>query len=363
MTFKDKVKATIDEAQSADDLISIMRHYPLRSIRASLSELLKQITESQARSIHYESCSIEEIMPSDVMQSMLSFVPQQRQIKFVSKSFKKLTEQNEILRNRSREQRIASQFNGKNVWNVHKVEDGLTSQKNEEPSKFINGLDDVFAEMDDGDKVFLHEGAYILGEVGFGNKNIEIEGVGDCSLTTCSEEYDDDMDVSHIVSINNVRFENTRFNVERGGSMYLTDCEFCIWSGIGVNNRGSLNCHSCRFQGDLDSYSSVSAIGACSLTVENCLFNGGADPHDVGSFGCIVFPDRDNYGWKDSNLKIIGNTFINSNGCPPLGLVSETTPVTPVINSKAIFKNNLVCDKKKADKDILYAFVHIMEKD
>merc|ERR1712228_267520 len=110
--------------------------------------------------------------------------PYQKSTKCVSKTFKKSSENNEILNKRTREQMIASQFKGENVWHLYKSENDLSLQKNKEPQENINSLDEAFDAMECGDKIYIHDGRYILPyNFEFGSKNIQIEGIGKCNIT------------------------------------------------------------------------------------------------------------------------------------------------------------------------------------
>ena len=218
-----------------------------------------------------------------------------------------------LWKKRTREQMIASQFEGKNVWNVHQVTNGMTLQKNEEPRILIGNLDEVLGKMDDGDKVFFHEGKYILpSEDVFASKDIQVEGIGECEFTP----FDDDpyeVDFENKVSIKNVTLSETEFSVKQKGSLYLSDCKFRTWSTVNVTVGGKLGCHRCRFKGarDSETIAAICACGACSLSVENCLFEscGGCDGDP-----CVSIDDA-----KQMNLKLIGNTFINVYNALPIG--------------------------------------------
>ena len=323
-SFLEETKAIVNQAQSIHELMNIMDHIPflLQTLKAAINESLDAMGEDRVRSIHYQTHSIEDVIPFDVIQSALSYIPHQVSIKSVSESFQQLAQQNEILQERSREQMIASKFKGKNVWNVRKVNncmdpasDGMRLQRNEEPSMIIHGLDEVFGKIESGDKIFFHKGEYGMSEeFAFGHKDVQIEGIGPwpCEFTPLCEDQEDKI-INHNASIKNVEFLDTRFHVKQGGSLYLTDCVFGTWMGVRVDSSGKLDCNGCRFEGD-DYHgcgSGIYASGACSLSVENCLFDGcGGEEEDP----CISIEET-----KKMNLKLIGNTFKNVYKALPIG--------------------------------------------
>ena len=178
-SFLTKLEESVSTAHSVEDLISILRHIPLQSLKNVINESLKSMNEDKVRSIYYETCSIEDVMPCDVIQSMLGYISPQSSTKCISKTFKNASEKNEILNQRSREQMIASHFKGENVWHLYQQ----TLQKNEEPKQYIASFDAALNAMECGDKIYIHDGEYILSyNYKFDSKNIQIEGIGKCCI-------------------------------------------------------------------------------------------------------------------------------------------------------------------------------------
>ena len=96
-TFANRIQKSIKDAQSVEDLISLMQYIPLSSIKNLLSTSLKPMSEDKLRAIHYNTRSIEDATGPDVIQSILSYIPHEKSIKNVSKSFNQLAQQNESL--------------------------------------------------------------------------------------------------------------------------------------------------------------------------------------------------------------------------------------------------------------------------
>merc|ERR1712228_804050 len=166
-----------------------------------------------------------------VIQSMLSYIPHQKSTKCVSKAFKKSTKKNEICNKRIREQMIASEFKGENVWNLYQNGDNLSLQKNEDAKEYIASLDKAFDEMQCGDKIYIHDGKYELQSCGIHSKNIQIEGIGKCEIKSVDADHWG-VGVKKKVSIKNVTLEFCELPVMDGGSLWLTDCTFSVWLSI-----------------------------------------------------------------------------------------------------------------------------------
>ena len=78
----------VNNAQNVQELISIFQEcYDLKTLKHSINQQIYTLNENQTKSMYYKSVSIESILPTDILQNVLSF-NHLDDIKSVSKTFK-----------------------------------------------------------------------------------------------------------------------------------------------------------------------------------------------------------------------------------------------------------------------------------
>ena len=129
-SFLDRTKLLMAKANNLQDLTKILNHIPFESLKEMINHTLETINSSnpdKMRHIYYESSPITNIISDDVVQSMLTYIPYQNSMKFVSKSFNKFVKKADDLRTRVRQRKISSEFANKNVWIVDKTRNSLNA--------------------------------------------------------------------------------------------------------------------------------------------------------------------------------------------------------------------------------------------
>lgn len=96
-SFEQRVTSFIEQADSADDLLQILRCIPLERVKEFINTEMETKSEDEIRSICVGSCPMDHIVSDDAVQTVLSFVPHQSSNKLVSKRFKRLVTRNEIM--------------------------------------------------------------------------------------------------------------------------------------------------------------------------------------------------------------------------------------------------------------------------
>ena len=92
--LKDEMRNQIESATTAMELQPALEHVPLDAIKSFLNEQMNQKSDSELKSIHYATLSIDVILSEDVIQSILSFDCPLRH-KAVNKRWKSMSEKNE----------------------------------------------------------------------------------------------------------------------------------------------------------------------------------------------------------------------------------------------------------------------------
>ena len=318
----------------------------IKSFKDAMNEPEKLKTDTE---------SMEDTIPLDVIQSALSYLPYQTTIKSVSTSFKNMSDKNKILHKRARDNMIASHFKGKNVWKAHKTKNGISLQKNDEPSIFVSDLDDIFAAIVSGDKIVFEEGKYWLlphrNGITLPRKDVQIEGIGECIFTFFKPKRSY-ISINGSISIKNVQIRDVRFKLAHDNiTAYFSDCifknsEIFNDTGLGSMVHANIDCNNCRFSGICqDSCALRIWSEPCSFSVENCLFD------DNLTISIDVKVDK-------VDLKFIGNTFRDVANCRfPLDIDSYAHKYWMYwVNDQAIIKLNTVNGIKVSGTDIFEIF-------
>eukprot|EP01084_Bolivina_argentea_P075938 137615_1 len=93
-----KTQSLINKAQNAHDLVNIMNHIPIESLKEFINDKLQSMNENKIREIYYGSASIHNIIPDDVIKSMINYIPYENSIQYVNKSFNNFSKLNSNLR-------------------------------------------------------------------------------------------------------------------------------------------------------------------------------------------------------------------------------------------------------------------------
>ena len=345
------VEAFVNEAQSINGLIKIMEYtISLQSLKDDIIESLKLKNENEMKSIHFNVMSIENILPYDVIQSALNYISHQESIKSVSKSFKKMAEQNLKVNQQSRQDWITAQFNGGSVWKIQRKAGGFQLQQNGNDHENVPDLMQVFNKVKAGDKIFFYPGRYEFSDgQSIGMKDMQIHGIGECFFSPQNVSNGDVcFKIQGKLSIRNVRFDQVLFDVRENNSLYMVNCQMSDSSLITLARGGHFDCYGCQFDGDYDGDTIIWADGARSLCIEQCLFEGW-EGRDAGP--CIWTQCNDDI---DLELKMIENAFIGKRK-PPIGGDDSFWATLP---NHAFFLNNRVNNiRSRGAFDILYAFL------
>ena len=102
--YLDKVSSLIEEANNKQDLLNILSSLPLQLIKDAVQNAFSTIDihNTTAKQVYFKAASLSDIIPSDVIQSILSFNSLSLTQKCVNKTFKSLTEKNESMQTRKR---------------------------------------------------------------------------------------------------------------------------------------------------------------------------------------------------------------------------------------------------------------------
>jgi len=265
----------INEATSISDIVSMVDLLDLEEIKRALTSRINASDFIPSR-MFYQSVSIDQIFPRDVIQHIASF-NEASDTKSVSKAFNKCTQQNEHLRIRERKKEIASII-GTNeesqTWIVHPTRTELTEQESDSKYKGpINDLSKAIHISKHGDTMLLHEGEYALNnEYGaikdklfIVDKALQVVGCGDKNKTiiTFAPKVHADLTMENSMFFQNVSF---KVSLNLSGAKTIAEMseiperyfrfENCIFNPNGCGSE----------------YQQIDIVSSCSVDFRACSF-------------------------------------------------------------------------------------------
>merc|ERR1712129_358629 len=144
--------------------------------------------------------------------------------------------------------------------------------------------------IDSGDKILLAEGRHFLGDSSFLEKDVRIEGIGQCDVSLRHTDNDDDIDIVRKVSLSNIRIMNTwaSMHVDQQGILWMTDCVFHGSSCLDVSGKGRLDVLRVQFVGTPDNRGAIYGSGSASISAQHCSFDGCGGGENLEP--CIAVP-------------------------------------------------------------------------
>lgn len=92
-----KVRRFVDETECVNDLLELLRLIPLQKIKDVIIDELDTLNQSDAALMYIAACPMDHILSNDAIQSVLSYLPYQNSIRFVSTKFNTLHTENKQL--------------------------------------------------------------------------------------------------------------------------------------------------------------------------------------------------------------------------------------------------------------------------
>ena len=284
-TFLTKLNTLIDHEKDIQHLLTILRdHVSLHSLRQIVKREVAVMEADTVRSVYYESLKID-VLPNVLWQSIVEFVPDDKAVKSVCKTFKNSVDRNRI--NWMRAWRataipppiFSDEKHSRNVFVVAPNRETLTPSEIQKGMKGpMRSLSAARAMMKSGDKVFLCEGThqyFAEGESHDTMRNpmfdeIEIEGMGECHLILVEEDEFQIYGKLHLINIQVSHFPGSYqcVHVRDGGSLWMTECSF-DGSVLELGDGSFVQCVRCAFS-DVSDEMSINAEGKSTLRMIDC---------------------------------------------------------------------------------------------
>ena len=348
-TTQDKkalISQHIDTLQCTDDIIPLLESlfdgYDIAPIRAIFKEQINKINEATISDTFYKHLPVDPILPLDVIQECLSFVPF-NDINLVSKQFKELDTKNQAANERARLIAVNQQKFGPNIpfdnesnkkWIVRKL-GALSSSEAEAGYILASSLDFALAHCSSGD-ILQMSGSHSCTRSRIQHKKVSIIGVGDVKIHFGASLGIDDASLF----LKNIELQSNMRIAD--GSVWIEKCRLVKPIKF---NKGALHIRDCV----VNKRASIHIFGKSSVrrevSVVNCLFQNECDDEEP----CIWI--RSQQAWKPADLrsvslKCIGNIFHNKATYPIMDEDAEAS----VLNLKqTVIANNILKGRNIVD--------------
>lgn len=249
-----KMQQMVDNALLIDDLMNILRHIPLGTVKKLCSDHIERSAANENRSLYFDCCPMDHIVSPDTLQSILSFTGEQS-TRATCASFASMMVRNDRNFERKRERRMDSKFDEKErqIWIVdaNRVDLNAEEMRNGFQGP-VSDFHEAFKAKCDIFEFWVYPGQYHLNDVdrsepqrarlrsgllmrrpslNLDQKNVVIRGMGD-------DPRDVKIDVEALERngrrgrlnfnnkwrISNVHLYAALMEVDRRGRLWLTDC-------------------------------------------------------------------------------------------------------------------------------------------
>ena len=304
----------IDRASSITDLMPMLKHVDLGEIKRMLKcKIDSPMSDKRQSEIFFDSVSIEQCLPTDVLQHISSF-NEAWDIKEVSKTFNKCHRQNarhEVKRKETKIMSVIGKAKHSQTWLVHPT---LTDVTNDERTKLpifegpINDLQEAINRAQDGDDILLYGGKYDVERLII-DKPLRFIGVGKTKDNKIECEY---IKIEENIFCKNIEFIIGKYmNIFKGVTAWFHESDFFLGEDgeVEMESECDIDFTNCSFEGSR--YDAIT-IGSrpINVNIEGCYF------HDTGreQEGYPVITVRKPIDLKKINLQ--RNKFADCNGIP-----------------------------------------------
>ena len=300
-----EIEEYVSNGTNLDQIMPIIKSIPFELLKTLISPGISSITSDSAMKLCYKYRPIHHILPDDITQYMLSFIPNHyNQQKLVSKSWKSLFQKNRAMEDRQRNKAVTDYQHLCKVdipYDVTTNKTWIVNEENPLTQRLLNSTKS-------GDKILIHPGVYpidwyresVYCQNGQKYTNLQIIGIGEpgeVSLYSARGMFH-----HGTVRIKNgkISFDNIHFDVDieynGNGTIWFSNCiiehnKFNIMSG-------SARIYNCDFDNNAEHAISIEN-DVRNVTIVGNKFD---DTEYAGvSYTCGTIDE----------LVCIGNMFIN----------------------------------------------------
>eukprot|EP01083_Nonionella_stella_P316336 1146487_1 len=325
---------------------------------AEVKDIVKQRVSNmniqQKRDLHLKVSPMDDVLPECIVQHVMGFNDDLRQIALVNKTFHQCCDsvQRLVLRQKRTEWQtefndLHSDFKNNRIINVY-------------PSTHQNTLPLAMEYAQSGDTLLIHQGVYQFQEPYVLKKNLKLIGYCPGVLINSLNAGDDNFDTPPFACIvidtqyaylQNLTFDTidvVPMNIKETCSFYMENCviEFdCI--ALNIDAAKTVKIKDCIIKGGSCNMIGFNVIHAPeTFEIESCVFENCACDAVATDDHCIAITKST----KQSKFKCVSNHFKNNWGFP----IAAKDPSEINMEHAQIMNNTCICDQDR-DRDVLYS--------
>eukprot|EP01083_Nonionella_stella_P156884 508576_1 len=340
------INAYVDQANTSSDLISLLTHIPLSALQTFIKHHVQHSSDISINRMYHDALPMDTILPHDLIQNILSFDHLSIAHGAVSKTFKRLSDKNDLIQLKQRNRIILDpqyelniDFQSGTRWIVYPNEPQLTGEEraiNRREQRPFD-LENALKQYQNDDILLLYDGEHIItSELLFGNNSLSLMGMGDNVIVKLKNDYSCvtylQQGTMYFKNVHLKRDDSIRLQVTKNCHLWMEQCtlsDICITSSH--SHEGSLHLKSCYFDGQglpqdiciellLDLLQTTIEIIGCTFT--NCgdiVTLPGPKEEECGEeypvieiYNCYHSIDKMNIAQE--GIKMVGNIFSNNKG-------------------------------------------------
>eukprot|EP01083_Nonionella_stella_P196266 722307_1 len=336
---RDMILSSVNQATDSSALINLIPFLPLHSLQTCAKQYIEDASQSAINKIYHNVIPLDQIIPPDVIQKILSFNPLSIAQQGVSKLFKELSNTNHLNQITQRNKVIQHpkfnfdiDFQTGTHWIVYPKRQQLTCDDRALEHKEALDLEETFEQCQNEDVLLLYDGEHTISESLFLTKNkaLSLIGMSDNVVITIASLRTPigDIDLESIkLYFNNVHLRGSHsaleIDIDRDAHLWMEQCIVNLSLHITLGIDSSLHVKNCDFKGENQMSTSIvikvdfEDVGS-EVTIVGSTFTGwGSLAHaQETELPCI---DIYSCGSDDTiivepHITIVGNIFSNNKG-------------------------------------------------
>eukprot|EP01083_Nonionella_stella_P259559 886099_1 len=311
----------VERATCIQDLTPLLNSmFRLTEMKDIVKQRLSAMNISQKRDLHLKVSPMDELLPHHIIQYMVGFNEDHRNVALVNKTFHKCSQSAQRLLLRQQQTDWQREFN-----DLHS-DFGNNRITHVYSSPHHNTLRPAIEHAHAGDTLIIHQGVYEFEGEYEVEKNIKLIGYG--SNVVIKQETVDGliMFMAEYTYLQNIRFECDNDSwlaiLRKGCSFYMENCVISFnFIALEIDRAKTVKIKNCVIKGadrsrigfycDYQSPAEVLEIESCVF--ENCCRKTVTTTEDH----CIVFHQEQHlYQENQTKFRCIGNEFKNNFGLP-----------------------------------------------
>eukprot|EP01083_Nonionella_stella_P073808 199817_1 len=354
-----KLVSLIETATCIQDLIPLLTNiFGLAEVKDIMKQRVSTMNIQQKRDLHLKVSPMDDVLPECIVQHVMGFNDDLRQIALVNKTFHQCCDsvQRLVLRQKRTEWQtefndLHSDFKNNRIINVY-------------PSTHQNTLPLAMEHAQSGDTLLIHQGVYQFQEPYVLKKNLKLIGYCPDVLINSQEDHDNcAFDTSPFACIaidtqyaylQNITFDTidhfaiVPMNIKEKCSFYMENCVIeSDWIALRIDGGKTVKIKDCIIKGGSSNIMGFFVVRAPEIfEIESCVFENcacnaiGSDDH------CISITQST----KQAKFKCVANHFKNNWGFP----IAAEDPSEINMEHAQIMNNTCICDQDR-DRDVLYS--------